>query len=556
MVARIARLLRREVSGLHAAAYILGGFALLSSVLALVRDRVLAHLFGAGSALDAYYAAFKIPNLIFVGVASLFSLYAIIPLLNNFKLEGEEVRRFLGGLMASFGVLSIVVSVGGFFLLPFIAKILFPTILNGSYGTSFVLLGQILLLQPILLGLSGIFASVTQTYGRFALYALGPVLYNVGIVIGATFFYPVLGLIGLGWGVVLGASLHMGVQIPFLLKEGFLQVRHLRPALTQFLSVSKLSLPRTIALSSHHGLLFVFIALAALLSPGSVAVFSFAFNLQAVPLAIIGMSYSVAAFPTLARLYAKGDLASLFQNLSTAIRHILFWSLPIIFLGIVLRAHIVRVILGSGAFDWADTRLTAAAFALFLISLAAQGMVLLLSRASYAMGLTKPPLIASAVGIIVASCTVLTGLLILNRYPGLVLDIAFFLRAEGLSGAVLVLPAAYSVGVFAQVCTLFFLLPKNPQRSSEGVSRLLAQSLFAGVLAGLTAYLTLQIVDPFIPLTTFSGVFLQGIIAGCTGLFLYVLTLVSIGNREIYAVWRTVRQRLRAEAVAAEDIDL
>ena len=99
------------------------------------------------------------------------------------------------------------------------------------------------------------------------------------------------------------------------------------------------------------------------MAAGSVAIFQFALNLQSVPLAIIGMSYSVAAFPVLADLFAKKEQTAFNHHVLTAFRHIIFWSLPIIALVIVLRAQIVRVVLGSGAFDWADTRLTAAVLA-------------------------------------------------------------------------------------------------------------------------------------------------------------------------------------------------
>ena len=152
------------------------------------------------------------------------------------------------------------------------------------------------------------------------------------------------------------------------------------------------SVPRALTLSLNQIVLLVMVGMASTMAVGSVSVFQFAFNLQSVPLAVIGMSYSVAAFPTLSTLLAKNKQIEFNHQLLTALRHIIFWSVPIAALIIVLRAQIVRVLLGSGAFDWGDTRLTAAALALFVISLIAQSVLLLLIRAFYAGGKTFTPL--------------------------------------------------------------------------------------------------------------------------------------------------------------------
>src|SRR5262249_13533850 len=137
--------------------------------------------------------------------------------------------------------------------------------------------------------------------------------------------------------------------------------------------------------------LVVLIALASFLAPGSIAIFNFAYNLQSVPLTIIGTSYSVAAFPTFARLYAQGAKDEFTRFAEDALRHIIFWSIPCTIFMIVLRAQIVRTVLGAGQFNWDATRLTAAALALFLLSLLAQSGTFLISRAYYASGDTRKP---------------------------------------------------------------------------------------------------------------------------------------------------------------------
>ena len=127
--------------------------------------------------------------------------------------------------------------------------------------------------------------------------------------------------------------------------------------------------------------------------------------MQSVPLAIVGASYSLAAFPTLAGLWTKGDTRTFVSTLSTAMRHIFFWSVPALVLFVVLRAQIVRTVLGSGAFDWSDTRLTAASLALFAVSVVAQSAILLLTRAYYAAGKTRAPLFIAFGGALITVCS-------------------------------------------------------------------------------------------------------------------------------------------------------
>jgi len=305
MVRRILNLIHKEIRGLHEAAYLLGVFAILSQLLALVRDRLLANFFGAGTVLDIYYAAFRIPDLIFVGVASLVSVYVLIPFFSEIN-SRTELRRFINSIFSVFAFAITAISATVFVFTPQLLSVLFPGLAGGEYFTDLVLLTRILLVQPFFLGISGLFASITQTHQRFILYALSPLLYNVSIIGGLLFLYPLFGISGLGIGVVIGAFLHMFIQIPYLFGS------NLMPRLTVSINFSDvkrvilLSLPRTLALSSTQITFLFLIAFASLMIPGSITIFSLSFNLQSVPLVIIGASYSVAAFPTLAKLFTGG----------------------------------------------------------------------------------------------------------------------------------------------------------------------------------------------------------------------------------------------------------
>ena len=193
---RALRFLSSEVRGLHAAAYVLAACALLSSLLALVRDRLLAHTFGASATLDLYYAGFRIPDLIFVGTAALVSVYMLIPELAR---RGESGQRdYIDTVVAGFSLFAAFVAFVAAVLAPSVLSYLFPAF-TGEQASQLVMITRIMLLQPILLGLSNILAAVTQSRHRYALYALSPLLYNIGIIAGVAFLYPVWGIAGLAW---------------------------------------------------------------------------------------------------------------------------------------------------------------------------------------------------------------------------------------------------------------------------------------------------------------------------------------------------------------------
>ena len=406
MVKRFLELLRFEVDGLHKAAYLLAFSSFLSQILALLRDRLLAHSFGADRTLDLYYAAFRIPDFLLATLGSMVSISVLIPFLIERAATGEkESRRLFQEVFTVFSWCCVAFSTILFFLIPFLIPSLFPGF-SSAEGQATVTLSRILLLSPFFFGLSNLFASIVQIHQKFFIYALSPLLYNLGIIAGILFLYPLFGLPGLALGVVCGAFFHMIIQLPTIVRHGYLPRLVYIERWQEVKKVALLSLPRTLALSTSQLVLIFLTALASLGREGSIAVFSLAFNLQSAPLIIFGVSYATAAFPTLSKYFSEGNRVKFLEQMSTAVRHILFWTLPAIALLIVLRAQVVRLVLGSGNFSWTDTRLSAACLALFAFSLAAQSLVLLFMRGYYASGNTNRPLIinmCSAVVTIVPS---------------------------------------------------------------------------------------------------------------------------------------------------------
>src|SRR3569623_1853638 len=336
MVRSFLTAIGREVRGMHEAAYLLAAFALASQLLALVRDRLLAGQFGAGHTIDLYYAAFRIPDFLFATVASLLSLYALLPVLSKLqKRDGASAIAFLRSTLFAFFVGMGVIAALLYIAAPSLVSLIAPGIASDAAShAQLLLLVRILLLQPIFLGASNIVAALTQLRNRFFLYAGSPLLYNLGIIVGIVWLYPMMGIAGLGWGVVIGAMMHLLLQLPFFFMEKSSQLPkgEFFPA---FFEVLKLSVPRTLALASGQLSLLALVALASLFAEGSISIFMFAWNLQSVPLAIIGVSYSVAAFPTLARFHASGNKIELVRHIEDALRHMVFWAVPAIALTVV-----------------------------------------------------------------------------------------------------------------------------------------------------------------------------------------------------------------------------
>lgn len=283
MVSRIFAFLGKDWNNLNEAALLLSFAALFSQILAVVRDRLLAHAFGASGTLDIYYAAFRIPDFLYVSLASFVSVTVLIPILLEKMAGKEEIsddsRKFINDVFTVFFVTIILVSVALFFLIPFVVPFIAPGFDSESLD-KLVTLSRILLLSPFLIGVSNLIGSITQAFRRFFVYALSPVLYNIGIIIGIVFFYPIFGLPGLAYGVLLGALLHLAIQIPVLLSRRFLPSISFNIDFSSIKQIVLTSLPRTITLSLNQLSLIVIVAIASLIEEGSVSVFNFSYNLQ------------------------------------------------------------------------------------------------------------------------------------------------------------------------------------------------------------------------------------------------------------------------------------
>ncbi len=544
MVRRFLERIASPIRGLHQAAYLLAALTLASQVLALLRDRTFAHVFGAGQTLDLYYAAFRVPDLVFALVASLVSAYVIIPRIMH--ADKQETERLLSEsasfLFALGGVICLALAV----YMPQFLTFLYPGLAASQESESFVLLARMLLLQPILLGLSGVLGSVTQVHRRFALFALSPVLYNLGIILGIVFLYPLWGLAGIGVGVILGAVAHLLVNMPTMLEAGIV-LRFRIPNPRYLLPLVRDSVPRSLALGMGSVTALVLTAAASRIGTGAVSVFTFAGNLQAVPLSLIGASYAVAAFPALSEASALNKHDEFRRIISVSARHIILWSAVAIGLIVVLRAHLVRVILGTGAFDWEATRLTAALLAILAVGLAAQGLVLLFSRALYAARQSWRPFLYQLSGMFLTTGLAYAFL----RLPadGFPAALAWLFKVGDVTGASILLVAlAATLGqIFLAALSLVALHGVAPG-IGKTLTRSLADGIVAAVAGGVAAYATLMIEGGIAPLTTLVAVFTQGVLAGIVGLTASAAALFYLENEEFRIVTSAVGRLLRPHA--------
>jgi putative peptidoglycan lipid II flippase len=530
MVRRIFARIAAPVRGLHQAAYVLAALTLASQVLALLRDRQFAHTFGAGQILDLYYAAFRMPDLVFALVSSLVSAYVLIPRITG--MDREKTRTLLSEsatfLFAAGGLICVVLGI----FMPQFLGLLYPSFVTSAYHSQFVLLARLLLVQPILLGLTGVFASVTQVHRRFLLFALSPLLYNLGIIFGTAVLYPHFGLPGIGIGVVIGSIAYFAVHIPVVINAGVMP-RFKLPTFPLMSSVVQASIPRSLALGVNAFTILILTSMASRLGTGEISVFTFAGNLEAVPLALIGSSYAVAAFPALSESFAEGKRDEFIKVLSASARHIILWS--IVFLGLVavLRAHIVRVILGTGAFDWNATRLTAALLVICMVGLVVDALELLFSRALYAARQSWRPLIYQLAG--GALTIVLAVYFLAMPATGFPTWLADFLKVGDIRGtAILLLALANIIGQFFLVGLSLIALRSVAPGLSRTLLRPVIDGSIAAVVGGTVAYFVLLLLGGIAPLTTLASVFIQGFIAGVVGLAAAALALFVVDNEEIH----------------------
>lgn len=544
MPKKISSLLQREWGSPYESAIVIGGLAFFSQFLILLRDRVLAHYFGTGHTLDVFYAATRIPDLLFVLVASSVSVVIFLPALLRHASENEtQARKFVNDTFSVILTTFVLISVCVGFAAPFLSRYLFPGF-DIATQQEVVLVMRVLLVVPVLFALTNLLGSVTQMLNRFFIFAMSSSLYTLGIWLGAILFYPAFGIVGLAIGTVVGAFLSFFVHFYISARNDYIPAISWRPSYLDIWEIIRSAFPRVLALAMTQLTLLFLVAFATKMEVGSVAIFSIAFGLQMLAV-IVGISFTTAAFPGSTKHTANEDPQKFVAQIVIAARRILFWSIPVALLFIVLRAQIVRVFLGSGQFDWTATRLVVAALAIFAVSTPAQSLLVLFTRGFHVMGNKVISFIASV-------CAALSvGIFAFGLSSAYVRSapfqnfIASFLRVDSVPGVhVLVLPMAYSLGIFVGLAILVYFFKKCFSGvTTEQVRITFFESLFSSLVAGFVAYEFLAVLGIYLDLHTFRGIFLQGFFASLAGILAWWSTLEIMQNEDIQEFRATLGSR-------------
>lgn len=562
MVKKILTFLNKEFHGINEAALMLGGFAFLSQILGLIRDRTLAYVIGPGAVLDVYYAAFRIPDFLYISIASLASITVLMPFImeriNSDTSGKEKAKNFLNNVFSAYMLFMIFICIVIAIFMPYLAKYIAPGF-DDNQMYSLITTSRIMLFSPIFIGLSNLIGTVTQLFKNFFVFSLSPIFYNVGILFGIVALYPLYGVYGLSLGVIIGALLHLLIQVPVVIHHDFFPKFTSKIRWLEIWNVVKLSAPRTLTLSCNSLAFMALIAIASTFKHGSISLFTFSYNLQSVPVGIIGISYSVAAFPILVKSFSMKDMNNFIAQITSAARQIIFWSLPTITLLVVLRAQIVRVVLGSGTFSWSDTRLTAAAVALFIISLASQSLVLLFVRGYYAASNTKKPLLVNVSSSLLVICFAYLFIYVFRTYPEILKNIEILLRVYDVPGTImLALPLAYTLGSLVNFFLIWILFKKDfLNNGPSGLSKTFTQSAIGAMVMGFVAYEALNVFDDVFGLSTTFGVLMQGLISGLIGISAGVFSLSVMKNRELSDLTRALGHKFwRGRVIAPEQKEL
>lgn len=417
-------------TSLARSAIIVGLAFVLSRILGLVREMVLANQFGTTSTMDAYVSAFRIPDLLFLVVIAGSFGAAFIPVFGEYIAKGDEERawRLASAVLTWAGIVVLALSLIIFVFARPLMGIVAPGF-DEETTTLAVDLMRILLLSPIFLGTGIAFKGILEAQHQFTWPAFAPLIYNIAIIIGAIGFAPTYGIQAVAWAVILGALGHMLIQLPSVLRSGLVFRPTLNRQVDGLAEVGRLLGPRIIGLAAFQVNFIAINAFASTLTSERVSALNYSWQLLMLPHGVLALSISTVIFPTLAELYSTGDDAGFRSTLDRTLRPLLFLSIPASAGLFLVREPIARLIYESGTFDERSTELVAAPLAWFAAGLVGYALTEILTRVFYATRDTRTPVITGVLTVIanLLLCALLIGSL---GHSGLALALSVTTGAE------------------------------------------------------------------------------------------------------------------------------
>lgn len=499
---------------------------IVSRALGLLREVVIARQFGTSAQMDAYLAAFRVPDFLFYMVAGGALGSAFIPVFSGFLARKDKP----GAWRLASAIINWVVLVLS--LLGGLAAIFAPQLVAAFYGDfspqQQALTAQLMrwmLISTVIFGASGVVMGILNAQQHFLLPALAPAIYNLSIIVAALWLGQSWGVKALAAGVVAGALAHLLVQIPALL-AGSKKIQY-RLALaardSALREVGRLMAPRVLGLAAVQINFMVTAVLAASLPEGSLTALNYGWIIMLLPQGVIAQSVATALFPTLASLEAQGRRRDMRHIFLTTLRNLLFLTLPAAVGLLVLAVPIVRLLLQRGAFDANSTQTTAWALGFFALGLVGHAVVEIAARAFYALKDTKTPVI---VGVLSMALNVGLSILLMRLFA-----VGGWAPHGGLA-------LANSLAVTLEMAALLWLI----RRPLGGlVQPGLVSSLAKMGLAAMTMALVLRLILPWLPSS-------PGWLAGSVGIGLgglvYLGVASALGLSELQRVWRKLLRGL------------
>ena len=508
------------------AGLVVSGAFLISRILGWIRVAIIAITIGAGPELDAFFAAFRLPDLIFQLVAAGALSSALIPIVAGLLTTEDHQRAWrVVSTVTNLMLAALVLLAATVFLA---APAIVPAITPGfdaALAARTADLTRIMLLGPIFLALGSVATSLLNAQGRFAAAAMAPIVYNLAIIGAALLLTPSLGVTGLAIGVVAGSIGHLLVQLPAVLRLGFRYTGLIDLADPQARKALALMAPRAIGLGATQ-ITFVVVTSLASTQEGAISAFNIAFTLLQIPIGVIGVPLGVVVFPALSREAALGRAEEFAALLSRAVRLLLFVMLPITGIGIVLRREVTELLFGYGKFDAAAIDLTAATLFTFMFGLAAHALIAVLARAFYARQDTRTPVAAGIIAVVV-NTTLSVALVGRFGLPGIGLAIA--------------------IGAWLEMAILLVLLRRRlPDLSLGPIFLVGIRSLVASVVAAAVAFALrggLALVGDAQPSTI--ELLVRVVLVGGVGLGVYAVLAAALRIPELPSIVGVMADLLR-----------
>lgn len=409
-----------------AGSIILGVTTLASYGMGLLRDRIFAQIFGASRTLDAYNAAFLLPDLLFNILIASGIAAAFVPILTELLKSDQKRASEYTNTMITGAVGTMVLAAG--MIMIFAGKIS-TLIAPGFQPQDQALVAHLLrylALSPIIFGASNTLGAFLVVKRRFLYYGLSPVLYNLGIIIGALFIAPHLGIVGVAIGTIIGALLHLLVRVFDVMRSGFRFKLIFHPATPEFRKTITLMIPKMFGHPVELATFWVFTIIASALKPGSVAILSFARNFQSVPVSLIGITIATTTFPLLSQAITDHSLEQFRKILKISFWIIFLGSLTAAIIIFVIREPLIQIMFGGGAFGQESVMRTALTLGIFTLAIPTESLVQLIARAFYATKNTTIPVVFSVIGFMISTSS---AFYLVPRFDIIALPFSFFLAS-------------------------------------------------------------------------------------------------------------------------------